>query len=62
MLLFTRYITFYQLLDRKYGERGAIERETWEKAFEIFKFEALNEQKQENKRLRENIFSNKNTL
>jgi hypothetical protein len=40
----TTVITFDQLLDRKYGKRGSVERESWEIEFEIFKAEVLSEQ------------------
>ena len=35
--------TFEDLLSYKYGKRGTIEREVWEKAFEIFKTNVIAE-------------------
>lgn len=33
--------TLDQILDQKYGERGAVKREQWEHEFEIFLVEVL---------------------
>jgi hypothetical protein len=43
--------TFEDLLNFKYGERGTITREAWEKSFEIFKINALSKSEKE-----ENVF------
>lgn len=37
-------ITLDQILNQKYGERGAVKREQWEKEFEAFHLEVLLEQ------------------
>lgn len=36
--------TFDQILDKKYGKKGAVEREQWEQEFEAFRLGVLLEQ------------------
>jgi len=38
------FITLDQILNQKYGERGAVKREQWEQNFEVFYLEVLLEQ------------------
>lgn len=39
--------TFEDLLNSKYGKHGTIEREAWEKSFEIFKINVIAEREKE---------------
>ena len=39
--------TFEDLLNSKYGKPGTIEREAWEKSFEIFKINVISESEKE---------------
>jgi hypothetical protein len=54
-----RITTFEELLVGKYGERGTIKREKWEKGFENFKTSVLEENQNERKKPKLSIFSNK---
>lgn len=36
--------TLDQILDRKYGKRGAVKREHWERVFEVFYLSVVSEQ------------------
>ena len=40
----TNITTFEQILDKKYGKKGAKERETWEQEFETFRLGVLLEE------------------